>query len=87
MVDPADMRKYLSSVPRPYIQTTFPYLTPSEREVILTGYCDSCWDELFGEAEEPAADGCDVCGAMPYNTETGRCQTCETSNLDGREVW
>jgi hypothetical protein len=31
-----------------YIQAAFPYLGPSEREALMTGYCDTCWDVLFG---------------------------------------
>ena len=25
------------------IQRAFPYLTPSQREAIMTGICDKCW--------------------------------------------
>ena len=28
------------------IQAAFPSLTPSEREFILTGICDECWDSM-----------------------------------------
>lgn len=28
------------------IQAAFPYFTPSEREFILTGICDECWDSM-----------------------------------------
>lgn len=28
------------------IQTAFPTFTPSQREMILTGICDECWDEF-----------------------------------------
>lgn len=27
------------------IQTAFPYLTPSEREALITGICDDCWPD------------------------------------------
>ena len=30
-----------------HIQDIFPYLSPAERELILSGICDSCWDKLF----------------------------------------
>jgi hypothetical protein len=29
------------------IQHAFPYLTASEREQMMTGYCSDCWDELW----------------------------------------
>ena len=28
------------------IQAAFPSFTPSEREFILTGICDECWDSM-----------------------------------------
>ena len=27
------------------IQTAVPYLTPSEREALITGICDDCWPD------------------------------------------
>lgn len=29
------------------VQRCFPYLTPSQREMLISGYCESCWDELM----------------------------------------
>lgn len=29
------------------IQRAFPYLTPTERELLKTGICDKCWDKMF----------------------------------------
>lgn len=51
MVDPQQMRVFLSTPPsqRSNIQSFFPDLTPSEREALRTGFCDTCWDQLFGE--------------------------------------
>jgi hypothetical protein len=34
-----------------HIQNAFPFLTPSEREFLLTGLTDKEWKELFGEGE------------------------------------
>lgn len=34
------------------IQEAMPYLTPGERELLISGTCDGCWDELFGSDEE-----------------------------------
>lgn len=30
------------------IQESMPYLTPGEREMLISGTCDNCWDKLFG---------------------------------------
>jgi len=29
------------------VQNAFPYLTPNEREIIISGICPKCWDETF----------------------------------------
>ena len=33
---------------RPYIQDIFPYLSSAERELLISGMCDSCFTNLFG---------------------------------------
>lgn len=30
-----------------FIQEIFTYLTPEQREILITGMCDKCWKELF----------------------------------------
>lgn len=37
---------------RPYIQDIFPYLTPAERELLLSNTCDKCWKKMFSVFEE-----------------------------------
>lgn len=37
---------------RPHVQDIFPYLTPDEREMFISGTCKVCWDDMFGEDEE-----------------------------------
>lgn len=32
-------------------QNAFPYLTPNEREMLISGICPDCWDRIFGRAE------------------------------------
>lgn len=27
-------------------QNAFPYLTPAEREIIISGICDECWNKM-----------------------------------------
>ncbi len=34
------------------IQEAFPYLTPTQREMMITGYDKKCWDELFAYLED-----------------------------------
>lgn len=34
-----------------YIQDLMPTLTAGERELLISGTCDSCWKEMFGEDE------------------------------------
>ena len=37
---------------RDKIQDAMPYLTPSERERLITGICDECWDKMREDDEE-----------------------------------
>ena len=30
-------------------QNAFPYLSADEREMLISGICNQCWDEMFGE--------------------------------------
>lgn len=34
------------------IQNALPNLTDHQRELLLTGYCEPCWAEIFPEDEE-----------------------------------
>ena len=34
------------------IQDIFPYLTPSERELLISHTCEACWNKMFGEPDE-----------------------------------
>ena len=33
-------------------QDAFPYLTPDEREMLISGICPKCWNKTFGEENE-----------------------------------
>ena len=33
------------------IQNAMPYLTPGEREVLISGTCEPCFDRMFGGEE------------------------------------
>ena len=30
------------------IQRALPYLSPGERELLISGTCDGCWEAMFG---------------------------------------
>ena len=45
-VDPADLAKYTSGG---LVQYCFPYLTPAEREFIISGCTPEDWNSIFGE--------------------------------------
>ena len=42
--DPADLTAWSEGE---LIQDVLDYLTPGERELLMSGTCDTCWDELF----------------------------------------
>ena len=42
-------QKYINN--EGYIQTIFPSLSAGEREMLITGICPKCWDEIFKEEE------------------------------------
>ena len=37
---------------RPHIQDLFPYLSPDERELLISGTCNECWNEMFGGEDD-----------------------------------
>lgn len=45
-----DYKKYMDR--KCNCQDAFPYLTPGQRELLISGMCDSCFDNLFAEEEE-----------------------------------
>ena len=52
MVDPADLARWSRG---DLVQEALPYLTPAEREFIISGVLPGEWDDLFsdeGEADE-----------------------------------
>ena len=34
-------------------QEAFPYLSPEEREMLISGICPTCWEKTFADEEEP----------------------------------
>jgi hypothetical protein len=34
------------------VQQAFPYLTSTERELLISGTCAKCWDDMFKEPDD-----------------------------------
>ena len=49
MVNKNDLKRWESGA---LIQDAMPYLTPDERELLISGICGTCFDQLFGEEED-----------------------------------
>ena len=49
IVESEDLRRWKSGV---LVQKAFPYLKPAERELLISGFCDSCFESMFGDEEE-----------------------------------
>lgn len=49
-VDDVALMAYKAGVGK--IQHLFPNLNPNERELIQTGICNTCWNDMFPEDEE-----------------------------------
>lgn len=49
-------------------QEAFPYLTVTEREILISGICPDCWDKMFSEEEEEdcAPGDCEVCDCRDF---------------------
>lgn len=48
-IDPADLQKWQNGE---LVQNAFPYLTPAEREFIISGVLPGEWDTLFSDEDE-----------------------------------
>lgn len=52
IVKTKDLKVY-QSPKRPHVQVIFPYLKAAERELLISGICDTCWNKwLAGEGDE-----------------------------------
>lgn len=54
VVDFEDYTNYMMGDAK--IQDAFPYLSANEREYILTGFCEDCWNNLFADEDEEEED-------------------------------
>ena len=39
-----------------YIQDVLAYLSAAERELLISGTCDNCWENMFGDGDEEDED-------------------------------
>lgn len=46
-----DFEEYYSPNRR-HIQDIFPYLTPAERELLISHTCEECWNKMFSFEEQ-----------------------------------
>lgn len=53
-VKTTDWAEWLSGSPK-YVQELFPYLSPEDREKIITGTCEACWGRMMTEDDEGEA--------------------------------
>lgn len=35
-----------------HVQDAMPYLTPNERELLISNTCQTCWDKMFADHED-----------------------------------
>ena len=47
LADREDVDSWLSG--SGYIQDILAYLSPAERELLISGTCDNCWKNMFGQ--------------------------------------
>lgn len=55
-MDEADYHAW--KIEKTYLQTVFPHLSPDQRELLISGVHDTCWNEIFSEDpdDEPLID-------------------------------
>lgn len=54
------------------VQNAFPYLTADERELLVSGLCFKCQNDVFGSDDEEDYEPADIdddCGFDPYMGE------------------
>lgn len=48
-VEEKDAIEYMFSDSRRFVQDIFPYLTPGDRELLISQTCNKCFHEMFGQ--------------------------------------
>ena len=49
-VEKEDYHKWLEG--NSHVQDVFPYLKAEDREILISGVCPKCWNNIFPEEEE-----------------------------------
>lgn len=49
------------------VQNAFPYLSADEREILISGICPKCWDNMFPPEEDEDEEESDWCDEDPDN--------------------
>jgi hypothetical protein len=53
VVKTADLSRFRAG---DFAQDCFPYLSAPEREFLISGICDKCWNDMFGDEEEESGE-------------------------------
>lgn len=56
-VDPQDMKRYQEGE---LVQKAFPYLSDDQREMLLSGWCNYCFNDMLGPEDEVNEDDLNV---------------------------
>ena len=71
--------------PDMHVQDVFPYLSPEEREMLISGICPDCWEKIFPPEEEDEENNTYVC-EFEEEDEGDDIYVCELESL-GKYWW
>lgn len=54
-VNKKDYDKHLEN-PRAFVNDLYPYLSVDDRELLISGTCSKCWDEIFADMGDEEED-------------------------------
>jgi len=80
MVADDDYAAYLDGMS---VQDAFPYLSANERELIMTGICPACWDDMWKTEALANAEPMDL---IPSNLNTYINYATNQPMTDGEEI-
>lgn len=44
------------------VQNAFPYLSANDREILVSGICEECWEGMFSTEDNDCDGNCEECG-------------------------
>lgn len=65
-----DIQSFLEGA---HAQQVLPYLSPADRELLISGTCGDCWTKLFGNAADD--EKCQIC-EIPIEEGFSLCNPC-----------